>query len=128
MATTQGLAVAWGASVETCSAVGTITSQGETFKHEADSVEVKNESGDIVSKYYYNTRKTLSLSCHNTDAASMNATPAPGSACTVAAFTASGDTEFDGIYIVESCSKERAIDGVGKFSLDLVEYDNITPS
>tara|TARA_Y100000310_G_scaffold319897_1_gene375724 strand:- start:214 stop:603 length:390 start_codon:yes stop_codon:yes gene_type:complete len=129
MAVTQGVALAWGASVGTASAVGTITTQGETFKYEADSTELKNSVGRVISKYWTNYRKTLSLKCVNSDSTTMDSTPQPGAVCVVTVISGQGDSEVaDDDYIVESCTKERTIDGIGSFSVDLVAYDDIDAS
>ena len=128
MPTNQGVAIAWGDPVDGCSAVGTINnSQGTSFKYEADTHELKDAVGGLIGKYWYNYRKTLSLSCFNYNTTSMNATPHPGAQCSVT--TNGDDSEMaDTTYIVESCTKERAPDAAGKFTVELVAYDSITPS
>ena len=126
MATTQGVAIAWGDVIDTASAVGSIKSTGTTFKYEADTHDVKDSVGNIIGRYYYNYRKSLSLSCWQYNSSGMTTTPQPGTGCTVTVMANVGDTEIaDADYIVESCTKERAPDAMGKFSLDLVAYDQI---
>lgn len=126
MAVTQGIAVAWGCGLSTASAVGQIISQGETYKVDADKSEIKSQFGEIVSAYWNNYRKSLSVKCYNYNSTTMNATPQPGDGCTVTVDSTLGDSEFEEDWIVDSCSKERSIDGIGSFSLELIKYDGIT--
>ena len=129
MAVTKGTAIIWGISTSnmtghSAAVSGGYTFTGESLTKESDKVEVANGNGEIVTAYYYNGRKTLSLKCYPSGAsASAVSQPAAGDTVTVTI----GDADITGDWICESSGKERAQDGIVEFDVSLIDYDNITP-
>jgi hypothetical protein len=126
MATLQGnLSVVWGCAVTgiTYTGNGSLQQTSEDYSIEADTVEIKNQSGEIIGIYHYNYRTKLSLSVMPAGS-SVNVTlPTIGQKVTIAA---TSDTKMAGDYVCESVSQSRKVDGLVEFKLDLVKYDNLT--
>lgn len=131
MATIAGqVGVAWGLSTSgiTYTGSGVVLPSGEDHTKEADSVEVKNQAGDVVGVYYYNYRDTLSLKAFpaTTDGsvATDATTPEIGSKVTLVA----ADTDIAGDWVATGVSKSRKTDGIVEFDLSLTKWANMTLS
>ncbi len=129
MATIAGqVGVAWGLSATGISYTGsaTVNSSGEDHTKEADSVEVKDNAGDVVGVYYYNYRDTLSLKCFPATAdgsvATDATTPEIGSKVTLVA----ADGDIAGDWVATGVSKSRKTDGIVEFDLSLTKWANMT--
>ena len=129
MPTTQGTSIVWGTSstdvVSTAIATGTVSVTGEDFARESDKNEIRGSDGAISSIYWYNQRNTLSVKCYPSgSSADADSLPELGEKITMTA----ADTNIDGDWIVESCSKSRKVDGIVEFDLGLTQYSGITPA
>lgn len=129
MAVTKGTAIVWGVSTTnttgfTAAVSGAYTFTGEDLTKQSDKVEVRDRNGEIVTAYYYNGSRTLSLKCYPSGAsASPSSTPGAGETVSVT----SGDADINGDWICEGSTKTRAQDSIVEFDLSLMSYDQITP-
>lgn len=129
MPTTQGTAIVWGCAATgltfTASA-GDYTVTSEDFGKEATEATMKDRTGATKTAYYYDGKKTLSLSCYPSgSSADATATPEVGEAVTV---VASSDSDIAGTYICSAVSKTRSNEGHTEFSITLQAWDAFTPS
>ncbi len=129
MAVTKGTAIIWGISTTNLTGFSGAVSAGytvtsEDLSKESDKEEIRDENGEIVTAYYYNGKKTLSLKCFPRGG-SASATSIPGAADTVT--VTSSDSDISGDWICESASRARKQDGIVEFDVSLISYDSITP-
>ena len=131
MATTQGAAIVWGAATTGISnyAAASGATHGftsEDFSYEADTAEIKNGFGNVVSQYFYNYRKVLSLKCFPAGSgASATSVPVVGEKVTV---TAGGDSWIAGDYVATSVSRARSSESHVEFDIQLTKYDYVSPT
>ena len=105
------------------------------YSKEADNVELRNNTGDVINLTHYNQRERVTLDVLISDTTNMagaltdfNALPAVGDLAEIA--SASGDTQIvsagdaSNDWIVESASKVATQDDYGTMSLGLVRYSN----
>lgn len=129
MAVTKGNAIIWG--VSTTNALGYtgavssgLTFTGEDLTKQSEKVEVKDRNGEVVTAYFFNGNRTLSLKCYPSGV-SASATSLPGAGDTIS--LTSGDADISGDWICETAGKARAQDGIVEFDISLISYDQITP-
>ena len=88
-------------------------------------MELKDETSKVTSKYWYDYKQKISLTCYPSGSSASAANmPTLGEKVTVT----STDASFSGDWICESISKARKVDGVVEFSVGLTSYEGITPS
>ena len=110
MATTQGAAIVWGCGTTGISNFAAATGAShaftsEDYSYEADTAEIKNGYGNVVSQYFYNYRKVLSLKCFPAGSgASATSVPVVGEKVTVAG----NDSFMNGDYVATSVSRARS--------------------
>ena len=141
MAINQGAAIIFGNSVTGISAFpaatsSTYTSTGEDFAYEADQVEIKNMYGNVITRYFYNYRKKLSLKVFPAGSGVGAATqPRPGDKVTVTTDGSAGEggasgsvNQIGGDYVCISSSKARSSDAHMEYSIELIRDDYLTPA
>jgi len=127
MAVTIGTSIIWGVSTTNLTGFSAAVSGGytvtaEDLTKESDKEEIR-ANGEVVTTYYYNGRKTLSIKCFPSGG-SASATSLPGAGDTVT--VTSGDADITGDWVCDSASKARKQDGIVEFDLSLINYDGIT--
>lgn len=140
MATSQGTAIIWGSSVSGISnyaaaSGATHAFTGDDIAYESDVAEIKNAYGNVISQYFYNYRKKLSLKCYPAGSGAGACTvPSVGEKVTVAALSDSGESggnanyQTPGDYVCTSASKARSNEGHIEFDIELTKYDFVSPS
>ncbi len=131
MATTQGAAIVWGVGTTgiggyAAAANATHAFTSEDFSYEADTAEIKNGYGNVITQYFYNYRKVLSLKCFPAGSgASATSVPVAGETVTV---TAASDALIAGDYVATSVSRARSGESHVEFDIELTKYDYVTPT
>lgn len=142
MALSQGSAIIWGSSVSGISSYAAASGAthaftGDDIAYESDVAEIKNAYGNVITQYFYNYRKKLSLKCYpagsGADACSV---PVVGEKVTVTALADSGEpsgtssagVNTPGDYVATSVSKARSNEGHVEFDIELTRYDFVTPA
>ena len=127
----KGEAIVWGVSTTNMTGFSAAVSGGYTFtgedlSFEATKDEFRDESGDVKTVVFRDGRKTLSLKCYPSatsgSTASATTTPLAGEEVTLV----SGDSDYNGEWICESCTKSRKQDGIVEFDISLIKYDELS--
>jgi hypothetical protein len=107
-----------------------VKTTGMSYRKLADSVETKDNQGEVNGKVYFNQREELTLRVYPSDT-----TLALGKAAGASIGPAIGDkfyvddpanpdleTDMKGAWLVEGLSKERVQDGIVTFEVQLMRY------
>ena len=136
----KGLGVVWGANLFDPSITGTGTNTGAyatgkvqsvKYDHGADKVEVKGDDGDVKAVVFTNVVEKITVDVVPTgssvaNAVSSNVLPAIGQDITI---IDTGDSELNAaVYMYESGSKNRSVDGAATITMNLCRYGLATLS
>lgn len=134
MATIKGKALVWSvngisftAGIVTATA-GSAAFQSSRIVRSSDTAEVKDSNGEVVSKVFFNPKKTFTVTAVPTATSIANAQasgdawlPAPGTLITA---VDSDGTIVDGDYNVLTATQTRTNDGAMAVELELEKFDN----
>lgn len=132
MPTYQGIGVVWGISTTNPSAgAGVLRQTSQTYTEDAEMIEHRDTSGEVVGLTHFNQTKTVELDVYpaaatlaNANAALVNM-PSPGDTVTL---TDSTDTDVAGAYTVMSAAKNKSTSDKVSFRLSLKRYAGFTAS
>ncbi len=131
MPTYQGIGVVWGISTTNPSAgAGVLRQTSQTYTEDAEMIEHRDTSGEVVGVSHFNQTKTVELDVYpaaatlaNANAALVNM-PSPGDTVTL---TDTTDTDVAGAYTVMSAAKNKSTSDKVSFRLSLKKYAGFTP-
>lgn len=136
----KGLGVVWSTdlfkidSTTTAGNTGTFASgkvQSVSYEHGADKAEVKGDDGEVKSVIFSNVNERITVEVVPTGttialAVASNVLPAIGADVTI---VDTGDSELNAaVFMYESGSKRRTVDGAAVLTMNLVRYGLATMS
>ena len=131
MPTYQGIGVVWGISTTNPSAgAGVLRQTSQTYTEDAEMIEHRDTSGEVVGLTHFNQTKTVELDVYPAGAsiadavAALRTMPNVGETVTL---TDSTDTDVAGAYTVMSAAKNKSTSDKVSFRLSLKKYAGFTP-
>lgn len=132
MPTYQGIGVIWGISTTNPSAgAGVLRQTSQTYTEDAEVIEHRNTSGEVIGLTHFNQTKTIELDVYPSGATlahakeALEAMPNVGETVTL---TDTGDDDVAGAYTVMSAAKNKSTSDKVSFRLSLKQYAGFTPS
>lgn len=135
MPTYQGIGVVWGISTgDVTAGSGVLRQTGQTYTEDAEMIEHRSTSGEVIGLSHFNQTKTVELDVYpaspisgtlaNANSALVNM-PAIGQTVTL---TDATDTNVAGAYTCMAASKTKSTTDKVSFRLTLKKYAGFTPS
>jgi hypothetical protein len=131
MPTYQGIGVVWGISTTNPSAgAGVLRQTSQTYTEDAEVIEHRDTSGEVVGLTHFNQTKTVELDVYPAGAsiadavAALRTMPNVGETVTL---TDTTDTDVAGAYTVMSAAKNKSTSDKVSFRLSLKKYAGFTP-